>query len=135
MKVKHSLLVDDKLYPVFERLLKEPVTHELRYKLKRIGAKMDQKQKDHVVHMNGLLSKFGELGADGKPLFELNEEGKAIGYKLKDGDSFKEALKEYLDSEFEIEVTPIFAADLKDIKMSVVDGVALSPFVADPDNL
>lgn len=135
MKVKHNLLVNEKLYPVFERLLKEPVTHDLRYKLKRIGSKMDQKQKDHVVFMNGLLSKFGDLGEDGKPLFELNEEGKAVGYKLKDGDSFKEALKEYLDSEFEIEVTPIFAAELSSIKMSVMDGVVLSPFVADPDNL
>ena len=134
MKLKHSILLDDKLYPVFERLLKEPVSHDLRYKLRRIGARMDQQQKLHIEFMNGLLKKYGEIGDDGKYVLEYQGE-KAVGYKLKDGESFEKAIKEYLDQEFEIEVTPIFAMDLKDIKASVNELLAIKPFIADFDNV
>ncbi len=138
MKLKHSILLDNRLYPVFERLLKEPVTHELRYKLRRIGAKMDQQQKLHVEFMNGLLAKYGEKGEDGNYILEYQGEGeakKAVGYKLKDGEAFESSMKEYLGEEFEIEVTPIFANDLKDIKASVNELLVMKPFIADFDNV
>lgn len=138
MKVKHSVLLDNKLYTVFDRLLTEPVSHELRYKLRRIGAKMDQQQKLHVNYMNSLLDKYGEKDADGKYIIEYQGEGdnkKAIGYKLKDGEQFEKAMKEYLDTDFVIEVTPIFANDLKDIKASVKELVVMKPFIADFDNV
>ncbi len=138
MKLKHSILLDNRLYPVFERLLKEPVTHELRYKLRRIGAKMDQQQKLHVEFMNSLLAKYGEKGEDGNYILEYTGEGeerKAVGYKLKDGDAFESAMKSYLNDEFEVEVTPIFAVDLKDIKASVNELLVMKPFIADFDNV
>jgi hypothetical protein len=138
MKLKHSILLDNRLYPVFERLLKEPVTHDLRYKLRRIGAKMDQQQKLHVEFMNSLLAKYGEKGEDGNYILEYQGDGeakKAVGYKLKDGEAFESAMKAYLNEEFEIEVTPIFATDLKDIKASVNELLVMKPFIADFDNV
>lgn len=138
MKIKHSVLLDNRLYPVFERLLKEPVTHELRYKLRRIGAKMDQQQKLHVEFMNSLLKKYGEVGQDGNFILEYKGEGeekKAVGYKLKDGEGFQTEMKDYLDRDFDIEVTPIFAVDLKDIKASVNELLVMKPFIADFDNV
>lgn len=138
MKLKHSILLDNRLYPVFERLLKEPVSHDLRYKLRRIGAKMDQQQKLHVEFMNGLLKRYGELGEDGNFILEYQGEGesrKAVGYKLKDGEAFESEMKEYLGQDFEIEVTPIFAVDLREIKASVNELLVMKPFIADFDNV
>jgi len=138
MKLKHSILVDKRLFPIFDRLLKEPANHDLRYKLRRIGTKIDQMQKDHVAHINALVQKYGEQDAEGKPVFEYQGEGeerKAVGYKLKDGEAFESAMKEYLNSEFEIEVSPILSVDLRDVKLSVHEVMALEPFIADYDNV
>jgi hypothetical protein len=88
--------------------------------------------------MNSLLKKYGEMGDDGKYVLEYQGEGdakKAVGYKLKDGKSFETAMKAYLNEEFEIEVTPIFATDLKDIKASVNELLVMKPFIADFDNV
>ena len=95
-------------------------------------------QKDHVAHINALVQKFGEQDAEGKPIIEYQGEGeerKAVGYKLKDGDAFEVAMKEYLNSEFEIEVSPILSVDLRDVKLSVHEVMALEPFIADFDNV
>jgi hypothetical protein len=138
MKLKHSILVDKRLYPIFSRLLKEPANHELRYKLRRIGTKIDQMQKDHLAHVTALVQRFGQLDEKGQPLLEYQGEGeerKAVGYKLKDPTSFESSMKEYLNSEFEIEVSPILSVDLRDVKLSVHEVMALEPFIADFDNV
>jgi hypothetical protein len=108
------------------------------YKMKKYADKLDQKQKDHVTFMNGLLKECGELDESGNPVFEFDGEGeerKAVGYKLKDSEAFEKSMKEYLDSEFELEIKPLFAVELKDVKISPNDLVVMEPFIADFGNL
>lgn len=138
MKVKHSILVNDRLYSVFQAMMNERMSYDAAYKMKRYADKLDQKQKEHVQFMSDLLKKYGEMDGSGNPIFEYKGEGedkKAVGYKLKDGTAFEATLKEYLDSEFDIEVTPLFAVELKGVMISPNDLIVLEPFIADSENL
>lgn len=138
MKVKHSILVNNRLYSVFQAMMNERMSYDAAYKMKRYADKLDQKQKEHVAFMTELLKEHGEMDEAGNPIFEFEGEGedrKAVGYKLKDGSAFEAEMKKYLDSEFEIEVSPLFAVELKSISISPNDLTVLEPFIADSHNL
>lgn len=138
MKLKNNVLVNTRLYPVFQAMMNEKMSYDAAYKMKRYAAKLDQKQKEHVKFVSDLLKMYGELDPSGNPVFEYageGEEKKAVGYKLKDGDKFEEEMKKYLDSEFEIEVSPLYTAELKNLHISPNDLTVLEPFIADIENL
>jgi hypothetical protein len=44
-------------------------------------------------------------------------------------------MKTYMNDEFEIEVTPLFAVDLKDVRMTPNERVNMTPFIADVNNI
>jgi len=116
----------------------ERMTYDASYKMKRFADKLDQKQKEHVAFMTNLLKEYGELDESGNPVFEFEGEGenrRAVGYKLKDGEAFQEEMKKYLATEFVIEVTPLFAVELKGVMISPNDLTVLEPFIADSQNL
>ena len=138
MKLKHSILINDRLYAVFQAMMNEKMPFDAAYKMKRYADKLDQKQKDHVKFMNELLKVYGEHDAEGKPIFEYQGEGeerRAVGYKLKDSETFNSKVKAYLDSEFEVEVSPLYATELKTVNVSPSDLTVLEPFIADLGNL
>jgi len=137
-KLKNSILVNERLYSVFQALMNEKMPYDASYKMKRFADKLDQKQKEHVLFMNELLKEHGELDESGNPVFEFEGEGenrKAVGYKLKDGAAFEVEMKKYLTTEFEVEVTPLFAVELKKVMISPNDLTVLEPFIADSQNL
>lgn len=138
VKLKNSILVNERLYSVFQALMNEKMPYDASYKMKRFADKLDQKQKEHVLFMNELLKEHGELDESGNPVFEFEGEGenrKAVGYKLKDGAAFEVEMKKYLTTEFEVEVTPLFAVELKKVMISPNDLTVLEPFIADSQNL
>lgn len=138
VKLKNSILVNQRLYAVFQYMMNQPMAMDAAYKMKRYADKLDQKQKDHIEFMNSLVKECGELDETGNPIFEFEGEGeerKAVGYKLKDPEVFEKNMKEYLDSEFELEIKPLFAVELKDVKISPNDLVVMEPFIADFGNL
>ncbi|NDC24868.1 MAG: hypothetical protein EBZ49_12195 [Proteobacteria bacterium] len=138
VKLKNSILVNERLYSVFQALMNERMPYDASYKMKRFADKLDQKQKEHVLFMNELLKEHGELDESGNPVFEFEGEGenrRAVGYKLKDGAAFEAEMKKYLATEFEVEVTPLFAVELKNVMISPNDLTVLEPFIADSQNL
>lgn len=138
VKLKNSILVNQRLYGVFQALMNERMPYDASYKMKRFADKLDQKQKEHVQFMTELLKEYGEMDESGNPIFEFEGEGearRAVGYKLKDGPGFEAEMKKYLDTEFEIEVTPLFAVELKGVMISPNDLTVLEPFIADSKNL
>jgi hypothetical protein len=119
-------------------MMNEKMPFDAAYKMKRYADKLDQKQKDHVKFMSKLLELYGEHDAEGKPVFEYQGEGeerRAVGYKLKDSETFNSKVKAYLDSEFEVEVSPLYATELKTVNVSPSDLTVLEPFIADLGNL
>lgn len=138
VKLKNSILVNERLYSVFQAMMNERMPYDASYKMKRFADKLDQKQKEHVLFMNELLKEHGELDESGNPVFEFEGEGenrRAVGYKLKDGAAFEAEMKKYLATEFEVEVTPLFAVELKNVMISPNDLTVLEPFIADSQNL
>lgn len=138
VKLKNSILVNERLYGVFQALMNERMPYDASYKMKKFADKLDQKQRAHVAFMNNLLKECGELDESGKPVFEFEGEGenrRAVGYKLKDSAAFEASMKEYLNTEFELEVTPLFAVELKNVMISPNDLTVLEPFIADSQNL
>jgi hypothetical protein len=127
VKLKNSILVNERLYSVFQAMMNERMPYDASYKMKRFADKLDQKQKEH-----------GEMDETGNPIFEFEGEGdarKAVGYKLKDGAAFEAEMKKYLGTEFEVEVTPLFAVELKNVMISPNDLTVLEPFISDSENL
>ena len=138
VKLKNSILVNDRLYGVFQAMMNERMPYDASYKMKKFADKLDQKQKEHVKFMTDLLKEYGEMDESGAPVFEFDGEGenrRAVGYKLKDGTAFETAMKEYLGTEFEVQVTPLFAVELKNVMISPNDLTVLEPFIADSENL
>jgi len=138
VKLKNSILVNQRLYGVFQALMNERMPYDASYKMKRFADKLDQKQKEHVQFMTELLKEYGEMDESGNPIFEFEGEGearRAVGYKLKDGPGFEAEMKKYLSTEFEVEVTPLFAVELKGVMISPNDLTVLEPFIADSKNL
>lgn len=138
VKLKNSILVNERLYAVFQGLMNEKMPYDASYKMKRFADRLDQKQKDHVMFMTDLLKEHGEMDEAGNPIFEFEGEGdekRAVGYKLKDGAAFEAEMKKYLATEFEVEVTPLFAVELKNVMISPNDLTVLEPFIADTHNL
>jgi hypothetical protein len=88
--------------------------------------------------MSELLKTYGDLDDAGNLQLEFEGEGenkKAVGYKLKDTEAFKTEMDQYLDSEFEVEVNPLFAAELTDVRISPNELIVLEPFIADLNNI
>lgn len=139
IKLKNSILVNQQMYSTFQRWMKDELfSHDGAYKMGILANKLDQKQKEHVAFMTELLKEFGEMDEAGNPIFEFDGEGeerRAVGYKLKDGASFEDKMKTYMNDEFEIEVTPLFAVDLKDVRMTPNERVNMTPFIADVNNI
>ena len=138
VKLKNSILVNERLYSVFQAMMNERMPYDASYKMKRFADKLDQKQKDHIKFMSDLLKEHGEMDEAGNPIFEFEGEGearKAVGYKLKDGAAFEAEMKKYLSTEFEVEVTPLYAVELKNVMISPNDLTVLEPFIADSQNL
>jgi len=138
LKVKHNILVNQNLYAVFQEMMKAKLPFNAAYKMKRFADKLDQKTKEHIKFVNELLTKHAETTETGEFVLEFDGEGedkKPVGYKLKDKDAFKVAMDEYLNSEFEIEVSPLYAVELQDVQISPNDLPVLEPFIADLNNL
>ena len=138
LKVKHNILVNQNLYAVFQEMMKAKLPFNAAYKMKRFADKLDQKTKEHIKFVNELLKKHAETTETGEFVLEFDGEGedkKPVGYKLKDKDAFKVAMDEYLNSEFEIEVSPLYAVELQDVQISPNDLPVLEPFIADLNNL
>lgn len=138
LKLKHNILVNQNLYTVFQTLMQEKMSMNAAYKMKRFADKLDQKNKDHIQFVNGLLKKYAEFDENGGLVFEYAGEGedkKPVGYKLKDTDAFKAEMDQYLNSEFEVEVNPLLAAELSGVQISPNDLIFLEPFIADLNNL
>lgn len=138
LNLKHNILVNQNLYTVFQALMKEKMPINAAYKMKRYADKLDQKNKEHVQFMGDLLKNHGELDEAGNLQLEFEGEGdqkKPVGYKLKDTEAFKKEMDEYLASEFQIEVSPLYAVELSSVQISPNDLVVLEPFIADLNNL
>lgn len=138
LKLKHKILVNQNLYNVFQALMKEKMSMNAAYKMKRYADKLDQKNKAHAQFMSELLKTYGDLDDAGNLQLEFEGEGenkKAVGYKLKDTEAFKTEMDQYLDSEFEVEVNPLFAAELTDVRISPNELIVLEPFIADLNNI
>lgn len=138
LKLKHNILVNQNLYNTFQSLMKEKMSMNAAYKMKRYADKLDQKQKEHVKFMSDLLKEHGEIDEMGNLVLEYTGEGeekKPVGYKLKDSEAFKTAASSYLESEFELEISPLFAAELSGVQISPNDLFVLEPFIADLNNL
>jgi ubiquitin C-terminal hydrolase len=118
--------------------MKEKMSMNAAYKMKRYADKLDQKNKEHIAFMSDLLKKHGDLDESGNLQLEYqgeDEDKKPVGYKLKDAEAFKKEMDEYLASEFTIEVNPLFAAELSGVQISPNDLIVLEPFIADLNNL
>ena len=88
--------------------------------------------------MSDLLKNHGELDEAGNLQLEFEgEDDKKIpvGYKLKDTEAFKKEMDEYLASDFQIEVSPLYAVELTNVQINPNDIVVLEPFIADLNNL
>lgn len=138
LNLKHNILINQNLYTVFTTLMKEKMSMNAAYKMKRYADKLDQKNKEHIAFMSDLLKKHGDLDESGNLQLEYqgeDEDKKPVGYKLKDAEAFKKEMDEYLASEFTIEVNPLFAAELSGVQISPNDLIVLEPFIADLNNL
>ena len=139
LKLKHSILVNQNLYATFQSLMNEKMASSAAKKMKGYATQLDQKQKEHVKFMSNLLKEYGELDEAGNPVLEYSagtdEESKPVGYKLKDAEAFKTAASSYLESEFELEISPLFAAELSGVQISPNELFVLEPFIADLNNL
>lgn len=138
LKLKHKILVNQNLYNVFQALMKEKMSMDAALKIKRYANKLDQKNKAHAQFMSELLKTYGDLDDAGNLQLEFEGEGdqkKPVGYKLKDTEAFKKEMDEYLTSDFQIEVSPLYAVELSNVQISPNDLVVLEPFIADLNNL
>jgi len=139
LKIKKTLLQNNRLYPVFQELMASPMDMKAAYKMKRYADKLDQAQKAYLTFMNDMLKEHGEHDAEGSLVIEYQGEGeekKAVGYKLKSPEAFEAAVKEYMDLDIEVEgVHPLFAVELSGVKISPNDLTIMEPFIADLENL
>lgn len=135
IKLKNSVLNNQRIFTVFQALMNEKMPVKAAYKMKRYADKLDQRTRDLREFMQMALQKYGDLDENGNPKIENNEEGIPVGYKLKDSDAFKVEVDGFMGEEFEIEVNPLYAAELDAVTISPNDLIVLEPFIADLANL
>lgn len=138
LKIKNKILTNQRVYKVFQEIMESKLSFDAAYKMKRYADKLDQKQKDHVQYMAELLKLHGATDASGNYILEYQGEGEEkvpVGYKLKNPDEFNKVIDTYLNDDFEIEVNPLYAVELKELKISPNDLTIIEPFIADLNNL
>lgn len=138
MKLKYRILQNQRLYSVFQALMQEKMPLKAAYKMKRFADKLDQETKSYQTFMQDALKKYAELDEKGNPVIEFQGEGEEktpVGYKLKDSATFQKEAEDFLDTEFEVEVNPLYASELDEVKIAPVDLVVMEPFIADINNI
>jgi hypothetical protein len=131
MIVSYMQLNNQKLVKAFNEIKEQKLPIVAAYRIGKIGDKLDSAVDEFKQKYAELMKEAAEKDEDGKPVFKKDEEGKILGYKIKE-ELVQETNKKYLEllkTEIEIGVKPVEAEDLQKAMISAETLMALEPFI------
>ena len=135
IEIKRTMLHNETVFAMFQRLMREPLPVKAAYKMKRYADKMDQEQKNMERFFHECRKKHLVFGEDGKPKVLTDEKGE-ITPVIQDREVLDKNLREFMESSFTIEgVEKLASFELDGIKGSPEELSVLEPFIADIETL